>query len=82
MVLEVLVLAENNMIKLEDIKIGVVVRKHNYKTTTYTITDVNSKIIINDKAYRSICYAPNDDNNYTRFARDIDSFLSNFEIVL
>ena len=62
------------MIKLEDIKVGVVVRKHNYKTTTYTITDTNSKIIINDKAYRSICYAPNDDNNYTRFARDIDSF--------
>ena len=82
MVLEVLVLAENNMIKLEDIKVGVVVRKHNYKTTTYTITDVNSKIIINDKAYRSICYVPNDDNNYTRFTRDIDSFLSNFEIVL
>ena len=74
MVLEVLVLAENNMIKLEDIKVGVVVRKHNYKTTTYTITDTNSKIIINDKVYRSICYAPNDDNNYTRFARDIDSF--------
>ena len=82
MVLEVLVLAENNMIKLEDIKVGVVVRKHNYKTTTYTITDTNSKIIINDKVYRSICYAPNDDNNYTRFARDIDSFLTNFAIVL
>lgn len=70
------------MIKLEDIKVGVVVREHNYKTTTYTITDINSKIIINDKAYRSICYTPNDDNNYTRFAIDIDSFLSNFEIVL
>ena len=52
MVLEVLVLVENNMIKLEDIKVGVVVRKHNYKTTTYTITDVNSKIIINDKRKR------------------------------
>ena len=82
MVLEVLVLAENNMIKFEDIKVGVVVRKPNYRATTYTITDINSKIIINDKAYRSICYVPNDDNNYTRFTRDIDSFLSNFEIVL
>lgn len=70
------------MIKFEDIKVGVVVRKPNYRATTYTITDINSKIIINDKAYRSICYVPNDDNNYTRFTRDIDSFLSNFEIVL
>ena len=62
-------------------------RDKSYNTITddsikNTITDVNSKIIINDKAYRSICYTPNDDNNYTRFARDIDSFLSNFEIVL
>lgn len=69
------------MIKLENIKVGVVVCRPNCKAATFTITDINSKIMINGTTYNSICYTPNYTSSYTRFARDIDSFMSTFEIV-
>lgn len=78
----VLVLAENNMIKFEDIKVGAVVRKKGYKETTYTITDVNCKSIINNHSCHCISYVPNDnDCNYTRFVIDIDTFMFIFDLV-
>lgn len=80
MVLVALVLVEINMIKFEDIKVGAIVKKRNY-IETYTITDVNSKMILDNKAYSCICYISNGTNNYTRFARDINSFITTFDLV-
>ena len=80
MVLVDLVLVEINMVKFEDIKVGAVVKKHNY-IETYTITDINSKMILDNKSYSCICYVSNGANNYTRFARDINSFITTFDLV-
>lgn len=47
---------ENNMIKFEDIKIGVKIRKqYNSKGVTYTITDINCLAIINGNGCYCIC---------------------------
>lgn len=75
-----LVLVEINMIKFEDIKVGAIVKKRNY-IETYTITDVNGRIIIDNKSYPCICYVPNGTNDCTRFARDINSFITTFDLV-
>lgn len=80
MALVALVLAEINMIKFEDIKVGAIVKKRNY-IETYTITDVNGRIILDNKSYHCICYVPNGENNWTRFASDINSFITMFDLV-
>lgn len=80
MVLVDLVLAEINMIKFEDIKVGAIVKKRNY-IETYTITDVNGRIILDNKSCPCICYIPNGTDNCTRFARDINSFITTFDLV-
>lgn len=82
MVLADLVQAVNNIIKLENIKIGVKIRKqYNSKCMTYTITDVNCRAVTNGNGYYCICFTPDYESSYTRFATDIDTFMSNYEIV-
>lgn len=80
MVLVALALAESNMIKFEDIKVGAIIKKRNY-IETYTITDVNGRIILDNKSCPCICYVPNGKNNWTRFASDINSFITTFDLV-
>lgn len=74
---------ENNMITLENIRVGVKVRKQcNYKGNIYTITDINCRAIINNNSYNCICFVPNYYNrNNIKLVVDIDTFMSNYEIV-
>ena len=73
----------NNMITLENIKVGVKVRKqYNYKGNTYTITDINCNAIINNNNYNCICFVPNYYNRSNiKLVVDIDTFMSNYEII-
>lgn len=69
------------MIKLEDIKIGAKVKHITHKDSSYTITDTNCRSKVNGIWHHVICYSPNYTSAYTRFARDIDDFISNFELI-
>lgn len=69
------------MIKLEDIKIGAKVKRITDKNLSYVISDINSRTKINGNWIHTICYVPNYDSAYTRFIRDIDDFMSNFELI-
>lgn len=69
------------MIKIEDIKIGAIVKHISYKDNTYTITDTACHTKINNVCYHCIAYSPNYESPYTRFIRNIDDFMSNFELV-
>lgn len=78
-----LVQQENNMITLENIRVGVKVRKQcNYKGNIYTITGINCRAIINNNSYNCICFVPNYYNKSNiKLVVDIDTFMSNYEIV-
>lgn len=69
------------MIKLEDIKIGTKVKHIAHKDSSYVISDVNSRTNVNGKWIHTICYVPNYNSAYTRFVRDIDDFMFNFELI-
>ena len=69
------------MIKLEDIKIGAKVKRITDKNLSYVISDINSRTKINGNRIHTICSVPNYDSAYTRFIRDIDDFMSNFELI-
>ena len=68
------------MIKFEDIKVGTKVKRFSHQES-YVISDVNSRTKINDNWVHTICYIPNFESSYTRFVRDIDDFMSNFELI-
>lgn len=69
------------MIKLEDIKVGAKVKHITHKDSSYTITDTNCRAKVNGVWHHVICYAPNYTSSYTKFVRDIDDFMSNFELI-
>lgn len=69
------------MIKLEDIKVGAKVKHITHKNSSYAISDVNSRTKVNGNWIHTICYVPNYDSAYTRFIRDINDFMSNFELI-
>lgn len=69
------------MIKLEDIKVGAKVKHISHKDSSYVISDVNSRTKVNGNQVHTICYVPNYNSAYTRFIRDINDFMSNFEII-
>ena len=69
------------MIKLEDIKIGAKVKHINDENSLYVITDTCALAKINNNSQHCICYAPKYNVVYTRFIRDINDFMYNFELV-
>ena len=69
------------MIKLEDIKIGAKVKHIADKNSSYMISDINSRTKVNNNWIHTICYVPNNNSPYTRFIRDINDFMSNFELI-
>ena len=69
------------MIKLEDIKVGAKVKHIAHKDSFYVISDVNSRAKVNGNWIHTICYVSNYNSAYTRFIRDIDDFMSNFELI-
>lgn len=69
------------MIKLEDIKVGAKVKHITHKDSSYVISDVNSRTKVNGNWVHTICYVPNYNSTYTRFIRDINDFMSNFELI-
>ena len=69
------------MIKLEDIKVGAKVKHIGDKNSLYIITDTCAIAKFNGKWQHCICYAPEYNNNYTRFIRDVDDFMYNFELI-
>ena len=69
------------MIKLEDIKVGAKVKHIADKELSYVISDINSRTKVNGNWIHTICYVPNYNSSYTRFARDINDFMFNFELI-
>lgn len=70
------------MIKIEDIKPGVIVihKDNNENNNEYTIINTTAKVKLNGIWYNVITYKPNYHSKYSIFARTIDDFINNFSV--
>lgn len=69
------------MIKIEDIKPGIIViYDSSHITKEYTIVDTSARAKLNGVWYNIITYKPNYSSEYTIFARTIEDFMNSFSI--